>query len=66
MRLSGSIGHDTVGHQLKILKQAKLLSFQGQVCQIIYELSDEHVRIIIHCFQGEHIEERYLRGDIML
>lgn len=46
-----------ISHQLKILKQAKLVKFSRTGKQIIYELSDEHVRIII-AVGKEHIEER--------
>ena len=46
-----------ISHQLKILKQAKLVKFSRAGKQIIYELSDEHVRIII-AVGKEHIEER--------
>lgn len=45
-----------ISHQLKILKQAKLVKFSRAGKQIIYELSDEHVRIII-AVGKEHIEE---------
>ena len=46
-----------ISHQLKILKQAKLVKFSRSGKQVIYELSDEHVRIII-AVGKEHIEER--------
>ena len=43
-----------VSHQLKILKQAKLVRREGK--SVFYSLADEHVRTIID--QGrEHIEE---------
>ena len=45
-----------VSHQLKILKQAHLVSARRDGKQVIYYLADDHVRIIIE--KGlEHIEE---------
>ncbi|SDZ85972.1 ArsR family transcriptional regulator [Lachnospiraceae bacterium NK3A20] len=45
-----------VSHQLKILKQAKLVSSRRDGRQVIYYLSDDHVRTIIEMGK-EHIEE---------
>ena len=45
-----------VSHQLKILKQSRLVSSRRDGKQMIYYLADDHVRTIID--QGrEHIEE---------
>lgn len=45
-----------ISHQLKILKQAKLVAGRREGKSVIYSLADEHVRTIID--QGrEHIEE---------
>ena len=45
-----------VSHQLKILKQAKLVSARREGKSVFYSLADDHVRTIIA--QGrEHIEE---------
>lgn len=45
-----------VSHQLRILKQAKLVSARREGKSVFYSLADEHVRTIIA--QGrEHIEE---------
>ena len=45
-----------ISHQLRILKQAKLVKNRREGKTIFYSLADEHVRTII--FQGmEHIEE---------
>ena len=45
-----------ISHQLKILKQARLVRSRREGKSVIYELADEHVRLIID--QGrEHIEE---------
>ncbi len=45
-----------ISHQLKILKQAKLVSSRREGKSVIYFLADDHVRTIID--QGrEHIEE---------
>ena len=45
-----------VSHQLKILKQAKLVSARREGKSVFYSLADDHVRTIIA--QGrEHIDE---------
>lgn len=45
-----------ISHQLKILKQAKLVKFRRSGKSFIYSLADDHVRTIIN--QGmNHIEE---------
>lgn len=45
-----------VSHQLRILKQAKLVSARREGKSVFYSLADEHVRTMIA--QGrEHIEE---------
>ncbi len=51
-----SMTQSAVSHQLKILKQNKLVKSRREGKQIIYSLADEHVKSII--YQGlEHIEE---------
>ena len=45
-----------VSHQLKILKQARLVKARREGKQIFYSLSDDHVRTII-AMGREHIEE---------
>ncbi len=45
-----------ISHQLKILKQAKLVKARREGKQVFYTLADEHVRTIISMGQ-EHIEE---------
>lgn len=45
-----------ISHQLRVLKQAKLVKNRREGKSIIYSLSDDHVRSIID--QGlEHVEE---------
>ena len=45
-----------MSHQLKILKQSKLVKNRREGKQVFYALADEHVRTII--YQGrEHVEE---------
>ena len=46
-----------ISHQLKILKQAKLVKARRDGKQVFYTLADEHVRTIISMGQ-EHIEYR--------
>ncbi|MBP5653767.1 MAG: winged helix-turn-helix transcriptional regulator [Lachnospiraceae bacterium] len=45
-----------VSHQLKLLKQAKLIAGKRDGKQILYSLADDHVRSIIN-IGLEHIEE---------
>ncbi|MBQ3911888.1 MAG: winged helix-turn-helix transcriptional regulator [Lachnospiraceae bacterium] len=45
-----------VSHQLKLLKQAKLIAGNRDGKQIVYSLADDHVRSIIN-IGLEHIEE---------
>ena len=45
-----------ISHQLRILKQSKLVSCRREGKQIIYFLADDHVRTIIE-MGLEHIEE---------
>lgn len=45
-----------VSHQLKVLKQAKLVKARRDGKSMIYSLADEHVRTII-AMGLEHIEE---------
>ena len=45
-----------VSHQLKILKQAKLVKSRREGKSVFYYLADDHVRMIINC-GIEHIEE---------
>ena len=45
-----------ISHQLRILKQARLVSARREGRQVIYALADEHVRVIIAAGR-EHIEE---------
>lgn len=50
------ISQSAISHQLKILKQSKLVKCRREGKSIIYSLSDDHVRSIIA--QGrEHIRE---------
>lgn len=45
-----------VSHQLRILKQAKLVKNQRQGKQIVYCLADDHVRTILGMAK-DHLEE---------
>lgn len=48
--------HSAISHQLKILKQAKIVKFKKQGKVVYYMLDDEHIE---HIFKKgvEHIEE---------
>ena len=51
-----NMGHSAISHQLRVLKQSKLVNYRREGKNILYSLADEHVRLIIN--QGmEHIEE---------
>lgn len=56
--LASALGmtQSAVSHQLKILRQARLVSARREGKQVIYFLTDEHVRTIIDKGR-EHIEE---------
>ena len=51
-----SLGQSTVSHQLRVLKDAKLVKFRRDGKVIFYALADEHVRTIINMGM-EHVEE---------
>lgn len=57
--LAETLGMTTsaVSHQLKILRQARLVSSRREGKQVIYFLADDHVRTIIDKGR-EHIEEK--------
>lgn len=51
-----NMGQSAISHQLKVLKQNKLVKFRRSGKSVLYSLADSHVRTIID--QGmEHIEE---------
>ena len=51
-----TVSQSAISHQLRILKQARLVRNRREGKQIYYSLADEHVRTIIG--QGmDHIEE---------
>ena len=51
-----TMNQSAVSHQLKVLKQAKLVKNRRDGKSIIYSLDDEHVRTII-AMGIDHIEE---------
>ena len=51
-----NMNQSAVSHQLKVLKQAKLVKNRREGKSIIYSLDDEHVRTII-AMGIDHIEE---------
>ena len=51
-----NMSFSAISHQLRVLKQSKLVKFRREGKTVIYSLSDDHVRSIID--QGyEHITE---------
>lgn len=51
-----NMNQSAVSHQLKVLKQAKLIKNRREGKSIIYSLADDHVRTII-AMGIDHIEE---------
>lgn len=51
-----NLGQSTVSHQLRVLKDAKLVRFRREGKIMFYALADEHVRTIISMGM-EHVEE---------
>ena len=51
-----SMTQSAISHQLKILKQSKLVKSRRDGKSVFYSLSDEHVRTVIEMGM-EHIEE---------
>lgn len=51
-----SMNQSAVSHQLKVLKQSKLIKNRRDGKSVFYSLADEHVRTII-AMGIEHIEE---------
>jgi len=50
------MSQSAISHQLRVLKQAKLVKFRREGKTVFYSLSDDHVRTMIN--QGiEHIKE---------
>lgn len=50
------MSQSAISHQLRVLKQSKLVKFRRDGKTVFYSLADDHVRTIIN--QGiEHIEE---------
>ena len=52
-----NVSQSAVSHQLKILKDSKLVKFKRNGKTMIYALDDEHVRLILNTGM-EHIEEK--------
>lgn len=51
-----SMTQSAISHQLRLLKQARLVKFRREGRTVVYSLSDDHVRTIIN--QGmAHVEE---------
>lgn len=50
------VSQTAVSHQLRILKQNHLVKYRRDGKQMVYSLSDDHVKTIINC-GIEHIEE---------
>ena len=50
------VSQTAVSHQLRILKQNHLVKYKRDGKQMVYSLSDDHVKTIINC-GIEHIED---------
>ena len=51
-----NLTQSSVSHQLRLLKDAKLVRFRREGKIVFYSLADEHVRTILHMGM-EHVEE---------
>lgn len=51
-----NISQSAVSHQLRVLKQAKLVKYKKEGKEVYYSLSDKHVEIIFN-MALEHIQE---------
>ena len=51
-----NLSQSSVSHQLRILKDAKLVKFRREGKSIYYSLDDDHVRMILSLGM-EHVEE---------
>lgn len=51
-----NLSQSSISHQLRILKDAKLVKFRREGKSIYYSLDDEHVKTIL-CMGMEHVEE---------
>ncbi len=51
-----SMTHSAVSHQLKILKQARLVKSEKKGKEVYYSLDDEHIEKILSVVE-QHIEE---------
>ena len=54
------VSQSAVSHQLRVLKQARLVKFRKEGKTVFYSLDDCHISQIFSCGL-EHIEERYKR-----
>lgn len=52
--------HSAISHQLRVLKQARLVKFRKEGKVVYYSLDDDHVSQIFDCGL-HHIEETYKR-----
>ena len=50
--------HSSISHQLRVLKQARLVKFRKEGKSVFYSLDDCHISQIFSCGL-EHIEEKY-------
>lgn len=55
-----SMTQSAISHQLRVLKQARLVKFRKEGKTVFYSLDDDHIRKIFDCGL-HHIEEMYKR-----
>ena len=60
--IAESVGmtQSAISHQLRVLKQARLVKFRKEGKTVFYSLDDDHIRKIFDCGL-HHIEEMYKR-----
>lgn len=52
--------HSSISHQLRVLRQSRLVKFRKEGKTVFYSLDDSHINQIFNCGL-EHIEEKYKR-----
>ena len=50
------MSHSAISHQLRVLKQARLVKYRREGKTVYYSVSDEHVAVILN-MGIEHISE---------
>jgi ArsR family transcriptional regulator, lead/cadmium/zinc/bismuth-responsive transcriptional repressor len=55
-----NMSQSAISHQLRTLKQARLIKFRREGKIVYYSLDDEHVKLLFDCGLS-HVKEKYLK-----